>query len=221
MAAAVDAAKGDSAMSLIFYQAPMSSATPVTWAFAELQVPHETVKVELGSADLKKPEFLQLNPNAKVPTLVVDGTPMFEALAIMMWLGERYGVDKGLWPAPNDPSRVQAFAWSAWAYVTYVAALGRLFMATSSHLGPEYHNEAQAAYARKELAGLQKILDERLAKQPYMLGETFSLVDLIVAATIGYGAMGGVSVDAHEHLKAWLGRCQSRPSFSAVWNAKA
>ena len=41
--------------------------------------------------------------NGKVPTLVVDGTPMFEALAIIQWLGDRYGVQQGLWPAANSP----------------------------------------------------------------------------------------------------------------------
>ncbi|MFZ4380662.1 MAG: glutathione S-transferase family protein, partial [Sandarakinorhabdus sp.] len=45
------------------------------------------------------PDYLALNPNGKVPTLTVDGAPMFEALAIQLWLGHTYGVERGLWPA--------------------------------------------------------------------------------------------------------------------------
>lgn len=63
-------------MSITFYSALMSSATPVTWALAELQVPHESVKLDLSKGDQKKPEFLALNPNGKVPTL-----PRVRALA--------------------------------------------------------------------------------------------------------------------------------------------
>jgi len=76
-------------MSIVFYSAPMSSASPVESALAELGVPHEKVSFDLSATRHKQPAFLKLNPNGKVPTLVVDGTPMFEALAIMQWLGDR------------------------------------------------------------------------------------------------------------------------------------
>ena len=76
-----------------------------------------------------RPDFLALNPNGKVPTLTVDGAPMFEALAIQLWLGETYGVERGLWPAPGTPERLQALSWCAWAYVSYGAVLTRLHRA--------------------------------------------------------------------------------------------
>ena len=101
-------------MSLTFYFAPQSSASPVACALAELDVEHERVRLDLKAKDQKKPGFLALNPNGKVPTLVVDGTPMFEALAIMLFLGERFGVERGLWPAAKDPARLAALSWCAW-----------------------------------------------------------------------------------------------------------
>ena len=116
-------------MAITFYSAPMSSASPVAAALAELNVPHETVTLDLKAGDQKKPAYLALNPNGKVPTLVADGTPMFEALAIMQWLGDRFGVAKGLWPAADSPARMQAMAWSTWAYVTYGTTLVMLQLA--------------------------------------------------------------------------------------------
>ena len=122
-------------MSLTFYYAPMTSATRIHWALEELGVPYEKVKLDLAVNDQKKPEYLALNPNGKVPTLVVDGVPMFEALAINLWLGDRFGVEKKLWPAIDDPARPQAMAWSVWAYVTLGAALHGLSLTGSERFG--------------------------------------------------------------------------------------
>src|SRR5690606_37340575 len=71
---------------LTLYAAPMSSATPVLTAVAELGVDCEIVMLDLAAGEQKRPEYLKLNPNGWVPTLVVDGTPMFEAAAILQWL---------------------------------------------------------------------------------------------------------------------------------------
>lgn len=204
-------------MSIAFYFAPMSSATPVACALAELGVPHEAVRLDLAAGDTRKPEFLALNPNGKVPTLVVDGTPMFEALAIMLWLGDRYGVAKGLWPAADAAERGPAMAWSTWAYVTFGGTINRLFYATSDRLGPEFRHQALAELSRKEADGLLGILDARLERAPHLLGDSFSLADLIVASVVGYGAMSGVSLAGHDRTRAWLERCQARPSFKAAW----
>src|SRR5690606_22457152 len=141
-------------MSIVFYAAPMSSATPVSWAIAELEVPHERVTLNLAAGDTRKPEFLRLNPNGKVPTLVVDGTPMFEALAIMTWLGDRYGVARGLWPAADSPARLEALSWSTWAYVSYGAVVNRLAYASSERIDSSLRSEGQAKIARDELQTL-------------------------------------------------------------------
>ncbi|MCA9704240.1 MAG: glutathione S-transferase N-terminal domain-containing protein [Myxococcales bacterium] len=146
-------------MQIVLYAAPMTSATPVVHALAELEVPHEIKWVEMGSSALRAPEFLALNPNGKVPTLVVDDTPMFEALAIMQWLGDRFGVERGLWPAAAEPARREALAWSTWAYVTYGACLQRLNYASSERMPAELHSAALAQYTAKELQGLLGVLD--------------------------------------------------------------
>lgn len=202
-------------MSIVFYSAVMSSATPVARALAELEVPHQEVRLDLQALDQKKPEFLALNPNGKVPTLVVDGTAMFEAVAIMQWLGDRFGVHKGLWPAADSPERMTAMAWSTWAYVSYGTMVVLLQRTTSDRLGPEYHNQAQAEFARKELQHLLAFIEARLAKQPFMLGESYSLVDLIVAGVVAYGSYFGTPFDAVPHVRVWLERCMARPAFRA------
>lgn len=204
-------------MSIIFYNAPFSSALPVACTLNELGVPHERVQIDLASGAQKKPEFLALNPNGKVPTLVADGTPMFEALAIVQWLGERFGVDRRLWPAAAAPARMTALAWTTWGYVTFGTALQRLTFATSERVPAELHHPAQAAHAQQELQQLLGMLDARLASQPHMLGVDYSLVDLLLANMIRYATLCGVPIAAHRQVNAWLVRCHARPALSAEW----
>jgi glutathione S-transferase len=200
-------------MSIVFYSAPMSSASPVESALCELAVPHEKVTFNLAETRHKQPEFLKLNPNGKVPTLVSDGTPMFEGLAIMQWLGDRYGVDKQLWPAADSAQRLRALSWSTWAYVSYGSIVQRLNFAQSPRVPAELHSVPQAQAAQRELQSLLGILDAQLATSPYLLGSEFSLVDLIVVSVVRYGSICGASPKAHAHVSDWLERCSVRPSL--------
>lgn len=198
-------------MSIVFYWHPQSSASPIACALAELQVPHERVKVDIRAGEQRRPEFLALNPNGKVPTLTVDGAPMFEALAIHLWLGENWGVKQGLWPVAGTPERLAALSWCAWAYVTYGAVLSRLFLTT---YGDEQIRDAgQAARATADLDSLLGLLDVHLARQPWMLGGEYSLADLVVGSVVGYSAMVGAPVAAHPKVQAWLGKVKSRPAM--------
>lgn len=194
---------------IVLYWHPMSSATPVACALAELGVAHERVKVDITAGEQRQPGFLALNPNGKVPTLTVDGAPMFETVAIEMWLGETYGVEKGLWPAEGTPERLQAMAWSTWSYVTYGAQLVRLQAARDMGKPDDAHGTA----GHKGMDDLLALLDARLARQPWMLGEAYSLVDLIVGSVIGYSVYIGAPVAAHPTTLAWLQKVQARPSM--------
>ena len=69
-------------MSLIFYHAPMSTATMTELVLEELGVPCEKVKLDIKAGDTKKSEFTKLNPNARVPVLVHDGTVIWRHQAL-------------------------------------------------------------------------------------------------------------------------------------------
>lgn len=194
---------------IVLYWHPMSSATPVACALAELGVAHERVKIDITQGEQRRPDYLALNPNGKVPTLTVDGAPMFEALAIEMWLGETYGVQQGLWPAEGTPERLQAMAWSTWSYVTYGAQMLRVEAAR--HLGQP--DDPHSSAGHKAMDELLALLDTRLAAQPFILGASYSLADLIVASVIGYSAYLGAPVQKHPHVTAWLQQVQARPSM--------
>jgi len=197
-------------MSLVFYWHPMCSATPIACALAELGVAHDRVRIDIRNGEQRTPEYLAINPNGKVPCLVVQGTPIFEGLAIHLWLGDRFGVERGLWPAADTPERLQALSWCAWAYVTYMAVIGRLRQATGdAALADARH----AAAALADANVLLDVLEARLAGQAWMLGEAYSLVDLVVGQVVGYGTYVGAGLEGHPAIAAWLGRMQTRPAW--------
>ncbi|MEN5364964.1 glutathione S-transferase family protein [Stenotrophomonas sp. TWI273] len=200
-------------MSLVFYWHPMSSATPIACALAELAVPHERVRIDIRAGEQRTADYLAINPNGKVPCLVVDGTPMFEALAIHLWLGEHFGVAKGLWPHDGTPARLEAMSWCTWAYVTYGAVIGRVWLATSDDA---LRDADHAAAAIRTATALLDLLQARLSQQPWMLGEAYSLVDLVVGQVVGYGTYLGAAVEAHPAVAAWLQQVQARPAMQGT-----
>lgn len=208
-------------MNITLYEAPMSSAMPVAHALLELDLPHERITFTLADQDQRKPEFLKLNPNGKVPTVVIDDTPIFESLAIMTYLGERFGVERNLWPAAESPLRMEAMAWSTWAYVTYNAAISRLNHAESDQVPAAFHNAAQAKQVREQLGQLLTILNAQLEGRTYLLGQDFSLADVMVASSVIWGTYCNIPVGDYPNVQAWIARFQKRPMFTRVWGGSA
>lgn len=200
-------------MSIVLYWHPRSCATPIVSSLKELAVPHELVEIDIEAGEQRNPEFLALNPNGKVPTLTVNGAPMFESLAIQLWLGERYGVERGLWPAADTPERLQAMSWCSWIYVSYSAVVWRLYH--SAHGVASRRDAVQAKMALDDMHELLAVLDGHLAKRPWILGDGYSLADLVVGAGIAYSAFMG-AVAAHPHVQAWCDRVNARPSMQPL-----
>jgi glutathione S-transferase len=201
-------------MAIVFYYAPMSSSVTVHWALEELGVPYEKVKVDIKAArDQDRPAFRAMNPNGKVPVLVHDGTPIFESVAIVIHLGETFGVDRGLFPPPG-PRRAEALKWLVWCNVSLGEALSRYLCSTSEHVSPARHNAAEAAASKADVEGLLAILDGALAGRTWLVGDSFSLVDVHLSGWVEYVGMCGFDVRRPPHLGPWTKRCTSRPAFA-------
>lgn len=204
-------------MTLKLFAAPMSSATPVVHAIAELGLDCEIVMLDLAKGEQKSPSYLAINPHGVVPTLVVDGTPLFESVAILQWLGDRYGVERGLWPAAGTPQRLAALSWTSWAYVSYGALLNVLNFAGSPQVDAQLHHAPLAADALARIDAALGRLDAQLADSPWLLGDAFSLADLVVASVVAYSTYCGVQTRGHAHVQRWLEAFQAREAFRRTW----
>lgn len=202
-------------MSLTFYYSPMSTAVATHWVLEELKIPYEKVKLDIQAGDTKKPDYLKINPNGVVPAIVHDGTTIFESAAIVLYLGETFGVEKGLFPAPG-PKRGEAMKWVVWMNVSLGSAISRQQYASSPRLPAEQHNAKAAEAARADAERLLGVLDAALAGKTWILGDSFSIVDAHMAAFIGYTGMIGYDLKKWPNLAAWNARASARPAFAEV-----
>ena len=86
------------------------------WALAELGLPYETRPVRSRSGETQTPEYLaEVNPRGKIPVLVEDGLCIAESGAILNYLADRYGSDRGFAPRPGSPERAIHDQWCFFA----------------------------------------------------------------------------------------------------------
>ena len=100
-------------MSLTFYFAPNSTATITSLVLEELGTPHEKVQLSFDDKGTKKPDFLKLNPNGRVPTIVHYGTPIGERLRSPMTPGGSW-VTKPKLGGLAGPKRGELMKWVVW-----------------------------------------------------------------------------------------------------------
>lgn len=201
-------------MSLTFYYSPMSTATLTDLVLEELSVPCERVRIDLKKGETRAQEFLRLNPNGKVPVLVHDGTPIWESAAITLYLGEIFGVAKGLYPEPG-PARGEAMKWVIWANVTLGDAFGRWVRNTSDWFPAEQHNAKAAAAAEADTRGCLGILNQALAGREYLLAG-YTLADTHVNSLIDWLRFMKMDLSDYANLDAWSKRCTARPAYGRV-----
>jgi glutathione S-transferase len=197
-------------MSLVFYYAPMSTASLTTFVIEELGVACERVKLDIRSGETKKSEFLRVNPNGRVPCIVHDGTPIWESAAITMYLGELFGVEKKLYPAPG-PKRGEAMKWIVWTNVTLGEAVYRF--SYNTQWAPEDQRNAKAAEkAKGDIGALLKVLDSSLEGKPFLVGD-YTLADTHLNSFCDWLRHMKMDFTPFGQLNAWSERCSKRPAY--------
>ena len=203
-------------MTIKLYSWPMSSGTRIAWALEELALPYQYVPLDAKKQEHRSPEVLAVNPHGKVPALDDDGLKLFESGAILLYLGNRYGAAKGLWPQPKGQQELaDAVCWTVWA----MTEIGSYMMQYLYHgldspvsYQPEDRSKAAAAYNRAQLDRLLDALETRLEGRDYLMG-AFSLVDVATASWLLLGTQLGLTLDRHPRVAAWCNRCAERPAF--------
>jgi glutathione S-transferase len=160
-------------------------------------------------ADSKKPEYLALNPNGRIPTLVDGDTVLFESMAINLYLAKKYG-DK-LYPR-KEADEARAIQWSFWG----MTELEPLLMDILIHrvlLPEDQRDKKRADQAEKALARPLGVLEGHLAKNQHLLGGDFTIADLNVASVLSTARMVRFDLSGYPKVQAWFARCTGRPSL--------
>ena len=201
-------------MTIKLYSWPRSSGTRVAWALEELGLPYEYVELDPKKLEHRTPQYLAISPHGKVPGLSDGELTFFESGAIVLYLGDKYGVEKRLWPAGTGQARADAVCWSVWA----VTELGNYMMQYLYHgldtpfsYKPEDRSRACAEYNRSQFIRGLDALQARLANREHLL-DAFSLVDIPAASWLMLGTMLGIKLDSHPRVADWVKRCGDRPA---------
>jgi len=159
---------------LKFYYHPSPNPAKVALFLEESGLPYEVVPVDTRKGEQHKPEFLAINPNAKTPAIVDGDATVFDSNAILLYLAEKTG--KFL-PGNTPAERGQLLSW-----LMFVASGIGPYSGQAVHF--KHHAPEQLPYAiNRYLYEAQRhwgILDARLAKHRYMLGEIYTIVDMAV-----------------------------------------
>jgi glutathione S-transferase len=213
-------------MSLTFYSAPMSTASITEAVIAELEIDCDRVNLDLSAGETRKPEYLKINPNGRVPAIVHDGMAIWESSAITMYLGELFGVGAKLYPAPG-PQRGEAMKWIAWGNVTLAEPASRLFASlppemqgdpatnADGNVTSEQKSASAVAKAKADLVDCLKILDAGLEGRSFLIGE-YSLADTHLQSIVGWIGMLDVDLTPFTNVTGWLQRCYMRPAIAKL-----
>lgn len=157
---------------LKFYFNGAPNPNKVALFLEESGLPYELVPVDTRKGDQFNPGFLKVNPNAKVPAIDDDGVCVFDSNAILLYLAEKTG--KFL-PVSTQANRAQLLSWLMFIATGLGPYSGQAVH--FRHYAPKEQGYATNRYLY-EANRHYKILDDHLAKGRYMVGDTYTIVDM-------------------------------------------
>ena len=187
-----------------------SNVIPVIWTANELGLKY-TLQLAGGSfGKLDTQQYAQINPNRMIPAIRDGNFALWESLAIVRYLCDRYGADN---LSPADPqTRAIADQWMEWSASKAFAPVIYLFFATV-RTQPADRDLAKIAALCDEANEALIILDAHLADRPYVCGDSFTMGDIPLGC-VAYRYFN-VDVDrpALPNVEAWYQRLAERPPY--------
>ncbi|HEY6079375.1 MAG TPA: glutathione S-transferase family protein [Polyangiaceae bacterium] len=177
----------------------------------ELGIALESAPVDLVGGDQRKPEFLAMNPNGRVPVLVDDDLVLWESTAIIRYLS----VSRGGALVPTSPrGQAEVDRWLAWQLAHLGPAMSKVAFEriVKKVTGQGVPDEAAIAAASADFARLSAVLDAALEGRDYLAG-TLSLADFNLAAHYSLAATYGLDLTPYPRVRSWLTRMVSRDSM--------
>ncbi|MBY6191118.1 glutathione S-transferase N-terminal domain-containing protein [Microbulbifer agarilyticus] len=190
------------------YTAPTPNGHKASCTLEALEIPYESHFVNIVEGEQKKPEFLAMNPNGRIPVIVdraQDNFAVFESGAIMVYLAEKAGK---LLPT-DSKGRTTVMQWLMFQMGGVGPMMGqanvfyRYFPEKLQPAIDRYHNECRRLF---------EVLDTRLAEREW-LADDYSIADIANWCWVRTHKWSGVSVEGLEHLNRWLSAMYEQPGM--------
>ncbi len=197
---------------LKFYYHPSPNPAKVALFLEESGLPYELVPVDTRKGEQHQAAFLAINPNGKTPAIVDGDATVFDSNAILLYLAEK----TGKFLPPNTPaSRGDLLSW-----LMFVATGIGPYSGQAVHFG--HHAPEKLAYAINRYMHETKrhwgIVDARLARHPYMVGDAYTIVDMAVwgwARAVPF-ILGKDAWATLPHVKRLLDEINAHPAAQRV-----
>lgn len=161
----------------LLFVAPNTCARVPTIALEQIGVPFETELVRTAANQQNTPEFLKLNPKGKVPTLLVDGVPLTENVAILSWLNARYPEANLLPETTTAFENAQQIADLSFFSATVHPIVTRVAMPLKFIEDKALSFEIVRPVGIEAMNKIMNMIEARLADGPWWYGDTWSAVD--------------------------------------------
>ncbi|PTT33981.1 glutathione S-transferase [Acidovorax sp. HMWF018] len=202
------------------YSLPTPNGVKASIALEELGLPYEPHLVSFETNDQTSPEFLSLNPNNKIPAILdpngPDGHPLalFESGAILVYLASKTGQ-----LMPEDTAgRYETLQWVMWQMGGVGPMFGQLGF-FHKFAGKDYEDKRPRDRYVAESKRLLKVLDERLAGRPWVMGDQYTIADIAILPWVRnligfYGAGDLVEFGQFKEVQRVLDAFVARPAVA-------
>jgi len=180
----------------------------ISIALEEMQLDYNVIAVQLDSGEQKLPEFLQINPNGRIPAIVDRGNDnfqVFESGAILLYLAEK----SGQFYSSNAKQRSVIMQWLMFQMGGVGPMMGQ---ANVFHRYMEEKIPAAISRYQNESRRLFEVLDQQLSKNTYIAGPDYSIADIATWPWVRRYQWSGVSISGLEHLQRWMDLVGARPA---------
>jgi GST-like protein len=191
-----------------FYYHPSPNPAKVALMLEETGLPYELVPVDTRKGEQHAAAFTAINPNAKTPALVDGEAMVFDSNAILLYLAEK---TRRFLPANAPEQRAQMYSW-----LMFVATGVGPYSGQAVHFKHFAPAPKEYAVNRYDFEAWRhwNILDARLAQQPYMLGDDYTIVDMAVwgwARVVPF-VLGAEAWDKLPHVRRLFDEINLRPA---------
>jgi glutathione S-transferase len=189
------------------YHNPMSpNVRRVRLTAAVLGLELEEKKLDFAKGEHKNPEYLALNPNGAVPTLVDGDFVLTESRAIMQYLASKKP-ESGLLPR-DEAGRADVTRWQFWDAAHFSPQLGTLGFekVIKPMMGLGDPDNAKVQEALGNFRRFAAVLDKRLAGKQFIVGNALTIADLTIASSLMYSKQAEAPVAEFPNVQAWFSR---------------
>ena len=179
---------------------------------AQLGLPYQRIEYDIDRRETRTPEFLQRNPNGRIPVLELeDGTFLAESNAILWYLAE------GTRFLPDDRrQRAEVLQWMFFEQYSHEPNIATVRFWITHQIPVTPLIDLSMPAKRAQGVAALGVMEGHLAHRTFFAGERYTIADIALYAYTHVAGEGGFDLAPYEHVRAWLARVAAQPGYVPI-----